>query len=105
MEICSQILGIPPSVLSFLVELVWARQLNMALRFSGKLDKNWRIGAMNMQTGKVPEMHLPRQNFAVFALQRRVFSRSNVGVIFIDKESMNYTPSEDPAMPVYSAVQ
>jgi hypothetical protein len=53
--------------------------------------------------GKVREMHLPRQNFAVFALQRRVFSRSNVGVIFIDKESMNYTPSEDPALPVYSA--
>ena len=77
--------------------------IEYGLRFSGKLDKNWRIGAMNMQTGKVPEMHLPRQNFAVFALQRRVFSRSNVGVIFIDKESMNYTPSEDPALPVYSA--
>ena len=57
---------------------------------------------MNMQTGKVPEIDLPRQNFAVFALQRRVFSRSNIGVIFIDKESMNYTPSEDPSLPVYS---
>ena len=71
-------------------------------RFSGKLDKNWRIGAMNMQTGKVDEIYLPRQNFAVVALQRRVFSRSNIGVIFIDKESMNYTPSEDPSLPVYS---
>jgi hypothetical protein len=71
-------------------------------RFSGKLDKNWRIGIMNMQTGKVSSMFLPRQNFAVFALQRRVFSRSNIGLIFIDKESMNYTPSEDPAIPVYS---
>ncbi|HEX6227581.1 MAG TPA: DUF5916 domain-containing protein [Chryseolinea sp.] len=71
-------------------------------RFSGKLDKNWRIGVMYMQTSKVSETYLPRQNFTVFALQRRVFSRSNVGVIFIDKESMNYTPSEDPSIPVYS---
>jgi hypothetical protein len=71
-------------------------------RFSGKLDKNWRIGAMNIQTGKLSDIDLPRQNFSVLALQRRVFSRSNVGVIFIDKESLNYTPSDDPSMPVYS---
>ncbi len=71
-------------------------------RFSGKLDKNWRIGAMNMQTAEVSDISLPRQNFTVFALQRRIFSRSNVGVIFINKESMNYTPSDDPSSPVFS---
>jgi hypothetical protein len=71
-------------------------------RFSGKLDKNWRIGAMNMQTGKVSENYLPRQNFAVLALQRRIFSRSNIGIIFIDKESLNYKPSDNPTLPVYS---
>ncbi|HYI76042.1 MAG TPA: DUF5916 domain-containing protein, partial [Chryseolinea sp.] len=76
--------------------------IEYGVRLSGKLDKNWRIGVMNMQTGKVGEFDLPRQNFAVFALQRRVFSRSNVGIIFIDKESMNYTPSDDPSVPVYS---
>ena len=70
-------------------------------RFSGKLNKDWRIGLMHMQTGKVPETNLPRQTFSVIALQRRVFSRSNVGIIFIDKESMNYTPSDDPSLPVY----
>ncbi len=71
-------------------------------RLSGKLNKNWRIGAMDMQTGKVTETDLPEQNFAVVALQRRVFARSNIGMIFINKQSMNYTPSADPAMPVYS---
>ena len=76
--------------------------IEYGVRLSGKLDKNWRIGVMNMQTGKVGEFDLPRQNFAVFALQRRVFSRSNVGIIFIDKESMNYMPSDDPSVPVYS---
>jgi hypothetical protein len=71
-------------------------------RFSGKLDKNWRIGAMNIQTGKVREIYLPRQNFTVFALQRRVFSRSNIGLIFIDKESLNYDPNDNPTIPAYS---
>lgn len=71
-------------------------------RFSGKLDKNWRIGAMNMQAGKVSEIDMPRQNFVVLALQRRIFSRSNIGIIFIDKESLNYKPSADPSLPVYS---
>jgi hypothetical protein len=71
-------------------------------RVSGKLDKNWRIGAMDMQTGKVEDQYLPRQNFAVVALQRKLFARSNVGVIFINKQSMNYTPDDDPSIPKYS---
>jgi len=71
-------------------------------RLSGKLNKNWRIGAMDMQTGSVESTDLPEQNFAVFAIQRRVFARSNIGMILINKESLNYTPSTDPAMPVYS---
>src|SRR6187200_2350 len=50
-------------------------------RLSGKLNKNWRIGAMDIQTGKVEEDYLPRQNFAVIALQRKVFARSNIGVV------------------------
>jgi len=76
--------------------------IQFGARFSGKLDKNWRIGIMDMQTDEVEEDLLPRQNFAVVALQRRVFARSNVGVIFINKQSLNYQPSEDPEAPVYS---
>jgi hypothetical protein len=76
--------------------------IEYGVRFSGKLDKNWRIGAMNMQTGKVSDVNLPRQNFSVLALQRRVFSRSNIGFIFVDRESMHYKPSTDPSLPKYS---
>jgi hypothetical protein len=57
---------------------------------------------MDMQTGKVPEDGLPRQNFAVFSLQRRVFARSNIGVIFINKQSIHYEPPGDPEAPVYA---
>ncbi|MBP9924480.1 MAG: carbohydrate binding family 9 domain-containing protein, partial [Cyclobacteriaceae bacterium] len=63
-------------------------------RLSGKIDKNWRIAAMDMQTGKVEKDGLPTQNFAVVALQRRVFARSNVGLLVVNKESVNYAPPD-----------
>jgi hypothetical protein len=76
--------------------------IEFGARLSGKLDKNWRIGVMDVQTGKVSEDALPRQNFAVFSLQRRVFARSNIGIIFINKQSIHYEPPDDPDVPVYS---
>ncbi|RAK00261.1 carbohydrate binding protein with CBM9 domain [Larkinella arboricola] len=74
--------------------------IRFGARLSGKLNKDWRIGLMDMQTGKVDETGLPAQNFAVMALQRRVFSRSNIGVILINKESLNYEP--ELGKPTYS---
>nr|WP_176956071.1 carbohydrate binding family 9 domain-containing protein [Catalinimonas alkaloidigena] len=71
-------------------------------RLSGKLNKDWRIGAMDMQTGAVEETGLPAQNFAVVALQRRVFARSNIGALVINKSSMAYRPDPDGEMPIYS---
>lgn len=59
-------------------------------RLSGKLNKDWRLGAMSMQTGKVDSNGLPAQNFSVLALQRRVFSRSNISFLFVNKQLMNY---------------
>lgn len=56
-------------------------------RLSGKLDKNWRAGLLNMQTLKDVENQMPNVNYTVAALQRKVFSRSNVGFIFVNKES------------------
>lgn len=76
--------------------------INFGARLSGKINKDWRIGAMNMQTGDVDESGLPAQNFSVFALQRRVFSRSNIGVIFVNKESMNYRPDPTDDKPDYT---
>ena len=71
-------------------------------RLSGKLDRNWRIGVMDMQTGSVDSTGLPQQNFAVVALQRKVFARSNIGVLFINKQSLHYQPGKDTSHPVYS---
>ncbi|WP_235921243.1 carbohydrate binding family 9 domain-containing protein [Foetidibacter luteolus] len=78
--------------------------INAGARLSGKLDKNWRIGLMDMRTGSVGETALPAQNFAVLSLQRKLFKRSNIGFIYVDKSSINYHPSaQDSAKGVYSA--
>ncbi len=63
--------------------------IHFGARLSGKIDKNWRIGVMNMQTG-ANDKGLPAQNFGILALQRQVFSRSNVSAIFINKETFDY---------------
>jgi hypothetical protein len=71
-------------------------------RLSGKLDRNWRIGVMDMQTGSVDSIGLPQQNFSVVALQRKIFARSNIGVLFINKQSLHYQPGKDTTHPAYS---
>lgn len=57
-------------------------------RLSGQINRDWRVGAMNMQTERVSEHNIPSRNFSVFALKRRVSDRSNLGLIFVNKESL-----------------
>ena len=76
--------------------------ISFGARLSGSIDKNWRIGIMDMQTKKVEATGLPAQNFTVLALQRRVFTRSGIRLLFINKQSLNYEPGSDSTKPVYS---
>ncbi len=76
--------------------------IEFGARMSGSLNKNWRIGAMDMQTKGNDGTGLPVQNFAVLALQRRVFSRSNIRLLLVNKQSVNYQPQEDPSKPVFN---
>lgn len=61
--------------------------IGFGARLSGKLNQDWRLGVMDMQTSALESEAAPAENFYVFALQRRVFSRSNVGVLLVGKES------------------
>ena len=75
-------------------------------RLSGKLNKDWRIGLMNMQTSSREGVvlpgsenindgyNLPGQNYTAAVLQRKIWARSNIGAIFINRQSTNYV-SED----------
>ena len=76
--------------------------IDYGARLSGSLDKNWRIGVMDMKTKSKDENGLPAQNFTVLALQRRVFARSNIRFMFVNKQSVNYQPGKDSTKPVYS---
>ena len=76
--------------------------IQFGARLSGKINKDWRIGAMNMQTGEVESDGLPSQNFTVLALQRQVGARSNITGILINKQSLNYDPDPKSEHPLYS---
>jgi Domain of unknown function (DUF5916)/Carbohydrate family 9 binding domain-like len=76
--------------------------ISFGARLSGNIDKNWRIGIMDMQTKKVSDAGLPAQNFSVMALQRKVFARSNFRLLFINKQSLNYNWGRDSSKPQYS---
>lgn len=54
-------------------------------RLSGKLDRNWRVGFLNMQTGKVASKGIEGQNYTVATFQRQVFGRSNIGGIVVNR--------------------
>lgn len=57
-------------------------------RLSGKLTEDWRIGAMNMQTGRLQfngESALPATNYSVLTAQRKVFTRSIISGIFVNQ--------------------
>jgi len=57
-------------------------------RLSGKVTDDWRVGMMNMQTASDEEAGISGKNFSVLALQKKVFNRSNIGLIFVDRESL-----------------
>ncbi len=64
-------------------------QILFGARLSGKLNDDWRVGLMNMQTATDEGRGIVGKNYSVAALQKKVFSRSNVGLIAINKESLN----------------
>ena len=55
-------------------------------RLSGRINKDWRIGLLNMQTGKSVKFDLPATNFSTLAVQRRVGLRNSLGFIFVNKD-------------------
>jgi len=64
-------------------------QILYGARLSGKLTEDWRVGAMNMQTANDPLRGISGKNFTVAAVQRKVFNRSNVGVMLVNRETMD----------------
>ena len=62
--------------------------IDFGARMSGRLNKNWRIGLMDMKTSADASKNLLAQNFAVIALQRKLFKKSSLEVFYIDKTNL-----------------
>jgi hypothetical protein len=58
-------------------------------RLSGKINNKTRIGFMNLQAASVDSVSLPSINYTVAAIQRRIFSRSSIGLIMVNKQSFH----------------
>ena len=56
------------------------------IRLSGKINTNFRVGLLNIQTKNDSENEIGGNNNTVLALQQKVFSRSNVSFLFINRQ-------------------
>ncbi|HMO41005.1 MAG TPA: DUF5916 domain-containing protein [Saprospiraceae bacterium] len=64
----------------------------LGARLSGKLNRNWRVGLLNMQTASDESIGQPSYNYTVAAVQRQVFARSNISAIFVNKANFDQQP-------------
>ena len=68
--------------------------IQAGVRLSGNIDKNWRIGLMDTQTRSDESLNVAAENFGVVSLQRKVFDRSNVSLIFINKQAVKLNENQ-----------
>ncbi len=64
-------------------------------RLSGKIDNNWRIGFLTMQAAKQESINLPSINYTVGVVQRKISTRSNIGLMLINKQAFHDTATKD----------
>ena len=57
------------------------------VRLSGKVNNNLRVGLLTMQTAEDIKNEIPTVNNSVITLQQKVFKRSNISVMFINKQA------------------
>lgn len=56
------------------------------LRLSGKVNNNMRVGLLSMQGAEDLSNGLPSLNYTVATMQHKVFNRSNISAIFVNKQ-------------------
>ncbi|MBV6644661.1 MAG: carbohydrate binding family 9 domain-containing protein [Cyclobacteriaceae bacterium] len=63
-------------------------------RLSGKIGKDWRLGALIMQTAADDVTGQPSQNYSVAVFQRQIFARSNIGGVFVNRQAFDFDPED-----------
>ncbi len=67
------------------------------LRLSGRLDRNWRIGVLTMQTGRRSlgdSTTLPATNYGMLAVQRRISARSILSAMLVNKDPLQVVTTD-----------
>ncbi len=62
-------------------------KIKYGVRLSGKINNNLRVGVLNMQGEQDRDIGLLSTNYTVATFQQKVFSRSNIGMIFVNKQA------------------
>jgi len=64
------------------------------VRLSGKINNDWRVGFLNMQTQSENNIGVSANNYTVATVQRQLFSRSNISAIFVNRQITGSGPIE-----------
>ncbi len=68
--------------------------LLVGARLSGKINNDWRVGLLNIQTAEDEQNDLPSFNYTAAAVQRKLFANSSVGLIFVNRDNLTDFESE-----------
>ncbi|MBP2834172.1 carbohydrate binding family 9 domain-containing protein [Aquimarina sp. U1-2] len=74
------------------------------VRLSGKIDPKTRIGVLNMQTASEKSRGVPGTNYGVGVIQRKLWSRSNVGIIAVNKQIVEDVTPDSVSINAYNRV-
>lgn len=66
------------------------------VRLSGKLNPTWRLGFLNLQSAADDANRIPSYNNMMLAFQKKVFSRSNLGFFWVNRETFDDDESLNP---------
>ena len=58
-------------------------------RFTGKINNDLRVGILDVQTQKNEQNLIPNNNNFVAAAEQRIFSKSTIGFIYVNRQAMN----------------
>lgn len=69
-------------------------RIRYGARLNGKLGDDLRVGLLNMQTTREDGLGIPGQNYTVATFQHKVFSRSNIAGIFVNRQTTSSLEDE-----------
>jgi hypothetical protein len=76
--------------------------IHYGAKLSGKLNKDWRVGLMNVESARNEGNGIPTQNYTLANFQRRLFARSNIGIFFINKQSYGLSNTDSTGKQMFN---